>query len=48
MRSEAVGEKPPKANWLLALVGVVLLGGAYYLAITIQDPVTAMVLFLSL
>ena len=45
MRSEAVGEKPPKANWLLALVGVVLLGGAYYLAITIQDPVTAMVLF---
>ena len=45
MRSESVGEKPPKANWLLALVGIVLLGGAYYLAITIQDPVTAMVLF---
>ena len=44
MRSESVGEKPPKANWLLALVGI-LLGGAYYLAITIQDPVTAMVLF---
>ena len=45
MKSESVGEKPPKANWLLALVGIVLLGGAYYLAITIQDPVTAMVLF---
>lgn len=45
MKSESVGEKPPKANWLLALVGIVLLGGAYYLAITIQDPVTAMILF---
>lgn len=45
MKSESVGEKPPKANWLLALVGLVLLGGAYCLAITIQDPVTAMVLF---
>lgn len=45
MKSESVGEKPPKANWLLALVGLVLLGGAYCLAITIQDPITAMILF---
>ena len=45
MKSEAVGEKPPKANWLLALVGIFLLGGAYYLAVTIQDPITAMVMF---
>ena len=26
MRSEAVGEKPPRANWALALLGVLLLG----------------------
>lgn len=45
MKSEAVGEKPPKANWLLALIGIILLGGAYYLAVTIQDPITAMVMF---
>ncbi len=45
MKSESVGEKPPKANWILALVGIILLAGAYYLAVTIQDPVTAVLLF---
>lgn len=45
MRSEAVGEKPPKANWILTILGVVLLGGAYYLAVTIKDPVSAMLWF---
>ena len=45
MKSEAEGEKPPKANWILALAGILLLSGAYYLAITIDDPVTAMVMF---
>ena len=45
MKSESEGEKPPKANWILALAGMLLLGGAYYLAITIDDPVTAMVMF---
>lgn len=45
MKSESEGEKPPKANWILALAGMLLLGGAYYLAITIEDPVTAMVMF---
>ncbi len=45
LRSENTGEKPPKANWLLALAGAVLLGGAYYLAVTIEDPVSAMVWF---
>lgn len=45
LRSEAVGEKPPKSNWLLALLGVLILGGAYYLALTIEDPVAALVTF---
>ncbi len=45
MRSEASGEKPPKANWLGALLGLLLLGGAYYLAVTIQDPLAAMMIF---
>ncbi|MCI8282754.1 MAG: FtsX-like permease family protein [Lachnospiraceae bacterium] len=45
MHSEAAGEKPPKANWFLALAGVGLLGVAYYLAVTIQNPMTAMVMF---
>ncbi len=45
LRSENAGEKPPKANWFLGIVGVLLLGGAYYIAITIEDPVSALVLF---
>ncbi len=43
--SERAGEKPPKANWLPALLGVALLGTAYYLAVSIQDPVAALVVF---
>ncbi len=45
LRSEAAGEKPPKANWLLALAGVAILGGAYYLAVTIESPATAFTVF---
>lgn len=42
LRGENLGEKPPKANWLVALLGVVLLVVAYYLAVTIEDPILAM------
>ena len=45
LRSESTGEKPPKANWLLALLGAVLLGSAYYMAVAVLAPMTAMVLF---
>lgn len=45
LHSENVGEKPPRANWVLAVLGVLLLGGAYWLAVTIQDPVSALVWF---
>ena len=45
LRSENVGEKPPRGNWLLALLGIVILGGAYYLAVSIQNPLEAMTWF---
>ncbi|WP_283610248.1 FtsX-like permease family protein [Faecalispora anaeroviscerum] len=45
LHSETVGERPPKANWVLALLGVVILVVAYYLAITIQDPISALLWF---
>ena len=45
LHSESVGEKPPKANYLVALLGLALLAWAYYLAVTIQDPVSALVVF---
>lgn len=46
---EKTGEKPPKARWILALIGVVLLGTAYYLAVTTREPVQALlVLFVAI
>ena len=46
LRSENTGEKPPKANWIVGILGVLLLGGAYYLAVTIKEPVSAVEVFL--
>lgn len=45
LKSEAVGEKPPKANWFLAVLGLMLLGGAYYVAVSIEDPLSAVLWF---
>lgn len=45
LHSSAAGEKPPKANWLFALAGFALLAAAYYIAVTIQDPMSAFLLF---
>ncbi|MCD8355055.1 MAG: FtsX-like permease family protein [Clostridia bacterium] len=45
LRSESSGEKPPKANWILALIGLALLAAAYYLAVSIEDPISAMMWF---
>lgn len=45
LRGEKVGEKPPKARWLLAVIGVILLGIAYYLAATIEEPMAALSVF---
>ena len=45
LRSESVGEKPPKARWALAVLGVALLGGAYWLAVTIREPLAALTWF---
>lgn len=45
MRSQAEGEKPPRANWALAVLGILLLAGAYYLAVTIREPLAALTWF---
>lgn len=45
LRSETVGERPPKGNWLIALLGAGILGAAYYIAVTIEDPLSAMLWF---
>lgn len=45
MRSENVGEKPPKANLLLGIGGVILMAGAYYMAVSIKNPLSALTWF---
>ena len=45
LKSENVGERPPKSQWMLVIPGLALLLGAYYIAATINDPVQAMLLF---
>lgn len=45
LRTANVGEKPVKANWVLALLGLILLGGAYYMSISIKEPLTAILMF---
>ncbi|MGI5959516.1 MAG: FtsX-like permease family protein [Massiliimalia sp.] len=45
LRSENAGEKPPKANWIIAILGAVILATAYYLAVSIEDPVSALMWF---
>lgn len=43
--SEKSGEKPPKGNWFLAIAGLGILVFAYYIAVTIKDPIAAVMLF---
>lgn len=45
MKSENVGEKPPKANYLFGIAGVLILAVAYYIALSIQSPLLAMAWF---
>lgn len=42
LHSTSTGDREPKANWLLALLGATLLGTAYWLAVSIDDPVAAL------
>ena len=41
LRSEAAGEKPPRANYLLGFLGVALLAGAYYMAVNVTSALAA-------
>ena len=45
IKSETVGEKPPKANYLFGIAGIFILAGAYYIALSIESPLIAMAWF---
>lgn len=46
LKSETEGEKPPKANWILAIAGLIILAGAYWIAVSIEEPMEAMLWFM--
>jgi len=39
--SEKTGEKQPKARWIIATLGILLLGFAYVTAVSIKNPIAA-------
>lgn len=45
MQSSKAGEKIPKFTAVFAVIGIGLLAGAYYLAVSIQEPTAALFLF---
>lgn len=45
MKSEKSGEKPPKANYVLAVIGALVLGAAYFMAVYIKEPMSALLAF---
>lgn len=42
LKSESVGEKPPKANWIFGVLGVIVLAYGYYIALVMEDPLTVL------
>ena len=46
LKGSNVGEREPKAKWLLALIGFLCLGGGYYISLTTESPLEAVTLFL--
>ena len=45
LRGGSVGEKEPKSKWILALIGAAMLGIAYYIALTIKNPIVSLTAF---
>ena len=45
LKSENHGEKPPKANWVFGILGVLGLAVAYYLAVSVKNPISALSMF---
>ena len=45
LRGGNVGEKEPRINWLVVVIGVLTLGGGYFIAVWVQDSVTAIAFY---
>ena len=45
LRGGNVGEKEPGINWLVVVIGVLTLGGGYFIAVWVKDSVTAIAFY---
>ena len=45
LQCSTVGEKEPKAKWLIALIGAICLGSGYYISLTTTNPIAALNMF---
>ena len=45
LRAGRVAEREPKTTWLLIVLGVLALGGGYFIALSIPSPIEALALF---
>ena len=45
LKDENKGEKEPKSRWILAIIGLGLIGYGYYTAQTVQNPIKAITVF---
>lgn len=45
LQGSTVGEKEPKAKWLIALIGAICLGSGYYISLTTTNPIAALNMF---
>ena len=45
VRAEKAGEKPPKSNWFVGILGFLTLGTGYFIALRIKQPMSALLWF---
>jgi len=45
VQSEKAGEKPPRSNWFVGILGLVVLGAGYFIALKIKQPLSALLWF---
>ena len=47
LHSSEYGEKEPKSKWIITILGLLCLSTGYYISLTTENPISAMLLFFS-
>lgn len=45
VRADKAGEKPPKSNWIVGILGLLTLGAGYFITLRIEQPLSALMWF---